>query len=91
MDSHEELLAALGREEEQDKRIKGYQRQIGWQQRRIRELDQQIEVLVDALKAIQSLAQNPNHRTMRTQLQMCSFFDDIVLPITDTALVEGGE
>ena len=47
--------------------------------------------LVKALEYLQSLAKNSYHRTPRTLLQMCSFFDDIILPTIDKALAQIGE
>ena len=46
-------------------------------------LQKQNADLVAALKSIELLAKSPFHRTPRTQVQMCSFFDDIVLPLVE--------
>ncbi len=49
-------------------------------------LKQQNRDLRAALEAIQSIAKDPGHRTQRTQLQTCRFFDELILPTIDKAL-----
>ncbi len=53
---------------------------------RIHELESQKGAAVRALKVIQSIAKDPGHRTMRTQIQTCRFFDELILPTVDKAL-----
>jgi len=45
-------------------------------------------MLVATLKEIQSIAKDPGHRTQRTQLQTCRFFDELILPTIDKALAQ---
>lgn len=42
--------------------------------------------LLKALEFIQSLAKSSYHRTPRTLIQICSFFDDIVLPAIEPSI-----
>jgi hypothetical protein len=66
--------------------------------KRIEKLEKRVEALliiekqnadlVEALEYLQSVAKSPYHRTPRTLIQMCSFFDDLVLPTIDKALAQ---
>jgi len=38
------------------------------------------------LEDIKLIAKDPGHRTQRTQIQTCRFFDELILPIIDKAL-----
>jgi uncharacterized protein YqgV (UPF0045/DUF77 family) len=44
--------------------------------------------MLDALESIQSIIKVSDHRTMRTQLQMCRFFDELILPIIESAFAQ---
>ncbi len=44
--------------------------------------------LLDVLEIIQSIVKDPVHRTQRTQIQICRFFDELILPTIDTALAQ---
>ena len=57
----------------------------------IRQLRKQNADLVKALETIQSIAKDPGHRTQRTQLQTCRFFDELILPTIEPALTQAGE
>ena len=57
----------------------------------VNKLQQQDCDLVKALEKIERIAKDPNVRTKRTMLQMCSFFDDTILPIIDEALAQVGK
>ena len=47
--------------------------------------------MLKALETIQSIAKDPDHRTQRTQLQMCRFFDELILPTIEPILAQVGE
>ena len=44
------------------------------------------KALLDALESIQSIVKDPVHRTQRTLLQTCHFFDESILPTIEQAL-----
>ncbi len=51
-------------------------------------LEKENAAMVEALEAIQSIVKDPGHRTQRTLLQTCRFFDELILPTIDHALAQ---
>ncbi len=49
------------------------------------------KTLLAALEDIKSIAKDPGHRTQRTQIQTCRFFDELILPTIDKALAQAGK
>ena len=56
-------------------------------------IEKQNRDLLAALEDIKSIAKDPGHRTQRTQIQTCRFFDELILPTIEQALalVEGDQ